>query len=259
MAISAHRGVNDLMGYEPVLDGVEALEDVLGRAGHRKLGVVAKYTVFLHPETVAQTNGEALFRIARTRDSARRGCTIERPDGSKVMVDDNTSPTLAFKWAAQQGRGPDIQFNHIYKGTNDPDLYTALWNICVTPAFLAKLTDVKRHGDVVAALKRRSFDLYDHKPKGEPEPEPPEGYDSSKWHDPPPPVPDLEAVLRARLNRAPSSRPAKSCREIGWYFSRWEPEYSDGRRGLAGTVQRRPERYSDGLFPLRDHDSISTR
>ena len=66
-------------------------------------------------------------------------------------MDDNTSPTLAFKWAAQQGRGPDIQFNHIYTGTNDPDLYTALWNICVTPAFLAKLTDVS----VMPMLSRR--------------------------------------------------------------------------------------------------------
>ena len=216
--------MNVCVGYQSILDGAEALEDVLGRAGHRKLEVVAKYTVFLHPETVKQTNGEALFRIARTRDSARRGCTIERPDGSKVMVDDNTSPTLAFKWAAQQGRGPDIQFNHIYTGTNDPDLYTALWNICVTPAFLAKLTDVKRHADVVAALQRRSFDLYGHKPKGELEPEPPEGYDSLEWHDPPPPVDDLESVLRRRLKGAPRSTPAKACREIGWYFSRWQPD-----------------------------------
>ena len=190
--------------------------------------MVAKYTVFLHPDTVKQTNGEALFRIARTRDSARRGHIIDRPDGSKVMVDDNTSPTLAFKWAAQQERGPDIQFNHIYKGTNDPDLYTALWNICVTPAFLAKLTDVKRHADVVAALKRKSFDLYGYLPEGEPVPEPPDGYDrlEKKWREHPRPVPCLKSVLRDRLKRAPKSRPAKACREIGWYFSGWEPDHT---------------------------------
>ena len=222
------------MGYEQILDGVEALEDVLERAGYRTvLEAVAGHTVFLHPETVEQTYGEALFPVARTRDMARRGCIVERPGGGRAMLDDNTSPTVAFEWAAQQRRGPDVQFNHLYKGTDesdlytaDPDIYTALWNICVTPAFLAKLTDVKRHADVIAALKRRSFDLYGYLPEGEPEPELPDGYDSleKKWREHPPPVSDLESVLRERLDRAPKSRPAEACRKIGWHFSGWEPD-----------------------------------
>ena len=56
-----------------------------------------------------------------------------------------------------------MQFNHLFKAatesdmyTADPDIYTALCSICVTPAFLAKLTDVKRHAHVLAALQRRS-------------------------------------------------------------------------------------------------------
>ena len=65
---------------------------MLGRVQCRTvLEAVARYTVFLHPETVEQTNGEALFRITRTRDSARRGCTIERPDGSKVSRSPNSA------------------------------------------------------------------------------------------------------------------------------------------------------------------------
>lgn len=115
-----------------MLDGREALEGVLRRAGRTVLAAVAEQTVFLHPETVEQTNGEALFPIAR--DPARRGCIVEL-DGRRLMMDDNTSPTLAFEWAAQQKKGPDVQFNHIYKGADNPDIYTALWNICVTPAF----------------------------------------------------------------------------------------------------------------------------
>ena len=98
----------------------------------------------------------------------------------------------------------------------------------MTPAFLAKLTDVKRHADVVAALKRKSFDLYGYLPEGEPVPEPPDGYDrlEKKWREHPPPVPCLKSVLRDRLKRAPKSRPAKACREIGWYFSGWEPDHT---------------------------------
>ena len=208
-----------VLAYEPILDGAAALEDALGRGRHRLLEVVAKHTVFLPPETVTQTTNKALFPIIRRpKDDSRPLGTVV--DG--VMLDDNTSPTLAFLWAAQRKRGPDVQFNHIYQRPYDPGTYTALWNICVTPAFLAKLTDV--HDDVIAALKRRSFDLYRYVPEDEPAPEPPDGYDSLNWHHPPPPVSKLECVLRKRLNRAPKSRPAKACRQTGWYFSDWEPD-----------------------------------
>lgn len=213
--------------YEPIPDGFEALKLVLHRAEYRTvLEAVAGHTVFLDPETVKQTKGEALFPIVRKKKDDPRplGATDTQPGRGQVILDDNTSPTLAFRWAARQERPPDVQFNHIYKRPYDPDCYTALWNICVTPAFLAKLTDV--HDDVIAALRRRSFDLYGYLPADKPEPEPPDGYDSleKKWRKPPPPVSDLEAVLRRRLQREPKSRPAKACREIGWYFSGWEPD-----------------------------------
>ena len=214
-------GVSRVSEYEPVPDGFEALERVLDRAGYRTvLEAVVEHTVFLHPETVKQAKGEALFRIIRKKKDD------PRPPDETVTLDDNTSPTLAFEWAAQQKRPPDVQFNHIYKRPYDPGCYTALWNICVTPAFLAKLTDT--HHGVIAALKRRSFDLYDCLPNDEPEPEPPDGYNSlkKKWRRHPPPVSDLETVLRARLQKAPKSRPAKAGREIGWYFSGWEPDHT---------------------------------
>lgn len=217
---------------EQILDGVKSLEAVLVRAGYRTLiEAVAEHTVFLHPETVAQAHGEALFPVTRTKDMARRGRIIERPYGGRVMLDDNRSPTDAFVWAAQQRRGPDVQFNHLFTVATesdmysaDPAIYTALWNICVTPAFLAKLTDVKRHAHVLAALQRRSFDLYGYLPAGQSAPEPPDDYDSLTWRDHPPPVADLERALRDQLRRAPRSRPAQACREIGWCFSGWEPD-----------------------------------
>ena len=95
-----------------ILDGVKAFEDVLDRAGYsRILHAVAAHTVFLHPETVAQTNGEALFPVIRTRNMDARGDIVEQPDGRRVLLDDNTSPQLAFQWAAQRkkGSGSDVQ------------------------------------------------------------------------------------------------------------------------------------------------------
>ena len=59
---------------EQILDGVKSLEAVLVRAGYRtlidrRLGrAVAEHTVFLHPETVAQAHGEALFPVTRTKE-----------------------------------------------------------------------------------------------------------------------------------------------------------------------------------------------
>lgn len=227
------------MGSEQILDGTESLRDVLRRAGYRtELEAVAAHTVFLHPETVARTNGAALFPVTRTADRTRRGDIVERPNGRRVMLDDNTSPAKAFEWAAQQRRGPDLQVNHLFKVAvesdtynADPDIYTALWNICVTPAFLAKLTDVKRHAHVLAALQRRSCDLYGYLPAGQRAPEPPDDYDSLAWRACSPPVPNLERALRTQLNRAPRSRPAQACREIGWYFSDWEPDRTLRSRG----------------------------
>ncbi|MGI9017083.1 MAG: hypothetical protein ACR2HR_08275 [Euzebya sp.] len=137
----------------PILDGEEVLRDLALNAGYASLpALLASHTIFLHPETVRQTNGKAVFPVVR--DSARRG---QRGDvnGTAVVFCDNTTPTSTFLWAANRREGHDVQYNHLWSGSKDPDTYTALWNICVTPSFLAKLTDTKAHADTIALLRRR--------------------------------------------------------------------------------------------------------
>src|SRR5262245_27146245 len=58
-----------------------------------------------------------------------------------------------------RGPGPDVQYNHVWNDSANPDAYTALWNVCATPAFLAKTTDGSNHPDVVAALRYRAWEL----------------------------------------------------------------------------------------------------
>lgn len=100
--------------------------------------------------------------------------------------------------------------------------YTALWNLCVTPAYLAKVTDGSNSLEVQAALRRRSYELFGHVPDGEAVPEAPPGYDDLVWRVPsPPPPPDLAAVLRERLAANQGSSPAASAREFGWLFGGW--------------------------------------
>lgn len=214
----------DVAGLPPVStsstipDGVDALTATLRLAGYATVSeAVAAHTVFLHPDTVSQTGGRALFR--HVRDMALRDTIGPLADGTRVMFDDNDGPTRGFLWAANGQKGRDVQFNHIWGDPKSLASYTALWNLCLTPAFLAKTTDGSNHPEVVHLLRYRSLDLYGHMPQGEVRPDKPAGYDALVWPDPPPAVEDLEATLRQRLTSAPKSRPARSSRQLGWLFS----------------------------------------
>jgi hypothetical protein len=213
-------------GGPVVLDGVGQLKEVLGLAGLTVVEAVARYTVFLHPATVAQTGGQALFPVIRNVAMHLRGTFAMGDDGREVLLDDNTSPTLSFLWAGGLRKGPDVQFNHVWNVSRDRGAYTALWNLCATPAFLAKTTDGANHPEVVAALRYRAYSLYGTTPANVPVPEEPEAFSSLIWAPHPPPVPNLEDVLRARLRRNPRSRPAIAARAIGWCFSDWRPDPS---------------------------------
>jgi hypothetical protein len=211
---------------EPVLDGVERLEEVLLGAGYAStLHGVAAHTVMLHPSVVAQTGGSAIFRTVRRNPSVgERVGEFGEVSFQPVMFDDNLSAIAAFTWAAAQGRGRDVQFNHIWPSSRDCRVYTALWNLCATPAFLAKTTDGSNHPAVVAALRRRSFELYGYVPAGETVPDAPEGYDSLTWADHPAPVTDLEAVYRFAMSTKPKDRVVGSARRLGWLFSEWRAD-----------------------------------
>jgi hypothetical protein len=208
---------------QPVLDGVASLRDFARKAGYPTIvTAVAEHAIFLPPSTVAQAGHGALFRIVR--DYVGRGTFGDLPDGRRVLLDDNTSPTLSFLWSAGLGKGPDIQFSHLWTASRDPDAYTALWNLCVTPAFLAKATDGSNHPDVLAALRYRAFDLYGRVPSGFPDPPKPDGYGHLRWAPFAPAVSDLERELRQRLAGSPKSRPTIASRELGWHFSDWVPD-----------------------------------
>ena len=208
---------------QPVMDGVRALAHFAERAGYPSvIALVAENTLFLHPETVAQTEGKPLFPVIR--DPMRRGELATLADGSRVLLDDNTSPTLAFLWSSGRSKGADVQYNHLWGVPRNRQTYTALWNLAVTPAFLAKTTDGSNHPEVLQALRYRSWDLYGYLPAGEEAPRRPAGYEGLGWLAPPEPVADLGGLLRARMKGAPKSRPAMAAREVGWLFSGWEPD-----------------------------------
>jgi len=211
----------------PVMDGVKVLDAFVRRAGYPSVAAaVAEHTVFLDPRTVAQTAGKPVFPIIR--DPVRRGQFGVLPEGRRVLLDDNTTPTWAFLWAAGCNKGVDVQYNHVWTDSQNPELYTALWNLCATPAFLAKTTDGQNHPEVRLAVQFRAYELYGAQLAGRSTPARPDGYEGLSWAPMPEPIAGLEAAYRSRLASSPKSRMAVAAREIGWLFSGWAPDATLG-------------------------------
>lgn len=202
------------------LDGRKALREILQSSSYGSfLQTVASLTAFSHPQTVAQTKNQNLFRMVR--NMKRRS---EPDDAKKVVYDDNAGPHMAFIVANQLktiAGERDLQLNHIWDGlTRDVRYYTSLANLCVTPSFLAKLTDYSP--EVQALLRFRAFELYGWHPLESQHPTKPSGYDSLAWAAPLDPVFDLEKRFRKHMRTKLKNRVVVSVRRYGWLFSNWQ-------------------------------------
>ncbi len=197
------------------LNGRHALEAVIASSQYGTVAqAIASLTLFSHPETVRQTGGKAIFPVVRTQ--SRVGQHGEQ-EGRTVMFDDNRSPTSAFRWANGLASGrADIQFNHVYPVSLDIDAYTALPNICMTPAFIAKLTDMD--DEIRRLLEYRVFKLYGWTPKGMSPPDAPANYEILEWAAPLPAVADVRANLERAMANKPKDRTVMAARALGWLF-----------------------------------------
>jgi hypothetical protein len=199
--------------------GKEILDRVIKKAGYPTLlHLVAENTLFTHPETVKKTANKNLFRTIR--DFPQRGKMIDWLDSKKVMCCDNEGPNRTFLWCNGDFKYSEVQFNHVYSNSQNVEVYTSLANLCVTPAFIAKLTDTD--DEVKKLLKYRAYDLFGFY-QGQ-IPIMPSGYGQLKWKDFIPPIQNLEVYLLQRMNDCRKSRSAISAREIGWYFSDYLPD-----------------------------------
>jgi hypothetical protein len=210
----------------PILkfDGRAALIRVIEQSDYGSLPqAVAALTVFAHPDTVAQTEARNVFRSVRRRQQGDVGTFAEVAGcAGRVMRDDNRSPAVAFEWAHSIRERPDVQVNHLWSRSQDVTAYTSLANLCLTPSFLAKLTDTDE--SIRTLLRYRAFDLFGYLPPSEGTPAKPAEYDHVLWADPLPPVPNLERVLRAAMSTKRKDRVVACARELGWLFSGFQPD-----------------------------------
>lgn len=201
--------------FEYNLDGYAALEAVIAASGyHNMLQAVASLTVFSHPDTVRHTGCQPVIRVIR--HAAKRGSVLE-VDGKLVGLDDNKAPTDIFLWCNGIVRRPrDIQFNHVYADSQDPESYGCLANLCITPSFLAKLTDT--NPTVKALLQYRAFDLYGWHPGRLTPPPMPEAYNHLTWAPCLPPVEDPKRTFLAFMSRRPKDRTTLFAARLGTVF-----------------------------------------
>jgi hypothetical protein len=213
------------------IDGKEKLKRVLHDAGYDSLvAAVAKHALFLHPDTVKQTTNKNLFRVVRA-ESSRRGQIVRYDSGpGDVLLDDNNSPANVFRWAIEDFSHDDVQFNHLYRDARTVEIYTSMANLCVTPAFLSKLTDTDV--DVVAMLRYRAYDIYGFVPPGSPKPDKPAGYEKLVWHPFPAALVSVEGTFRKQMATKPKDRTTISAAQVGWLYSGFEP---DGRLPVGRT------------------------
>ena len=192
--------------------GREVLRSLLAAAYGSPAQAVASLALFSHPDTVAQTEYKAAVPVIRG-EIADRGKIGER-HGRQVGFDDNTAPTNVFDWInGRTVRPDDIQYNHVYDDSKNPDTYTCLANLCVTPSFLAKRTD--HDPEIRALLRYRVWDIYHWHPAHEPEPVKPAGYENLVWAPFLPAVANVKAVFSARTARCGGSRTAKFITVLG--------------------------------------------
>lgn len=193
-------------------DGHAALESLIVASPYGSiLQAVASLSVFSHPDTVRQTGNRPVIPVIR--NGARRGEIIEI-DGRRVGLDDNKAPTDVFMWCNGWKRRPrDIQFNHVYTDSQDPESYACLANLCITPSFLAKLTDT--NPQVRDVLRYRVWDIYGWHPRRAEEPREPNGYRNLKWAPFLPPVDDVRSLLEQTMAHRKADRTTRMASQLG--------------------------------------------
>lgn len=199
-------------------DGHRALAAALAKSEWRTIEqALASLAVFASPRTVDEMNNRPVFRMVRGRSEQRGQIDYDRG----VMFDDNRGPTVAFCWATgYSGRTEHLQFNHIYLQSDDVEFYSRLSNMCVTPTFLAKITD--RQG--AQFLRFRAWELFGLLPPNGAAPKMPDGYDGLEWAPPLDPLADVESTMRQKMSTKPKDRVTQSVRELGWVYSSYKPD-----------------------------------
>lgn len=185
------------------LDGHLILEEAISQLGIDLLALVALASVFASPDVFQQLrseNGLGVWypNVRRYKRGERKGDMV-----GNVRLDDNTYGNYAIDGAVGRAT-PGLEASHVWPLTTyDERYHTCIANIVLLPASIAGLSD--KHPGVIAALKYRSFELFDWYPVdiagvSQQKPERPDCY-PAVWRKPEPMTPAIAEAIRRRKPR----------------------------------------------------------
>jgi len=176
--------------------GKHALKDVLIKSYGSVINAVASMTVFPPKSIVNSLGAHAVcnaVRISKQHSSLGKQCGEKVPiaEGGEAMLDENCIPDGIFKFCFKPSVSRSIkrnnaytQLNHIYQcAGRGPDYFANLANLCLTPNFIAKLTDEDE--TIQKMLQYRAFQLYCFNPEGFDFSEQAEEFSSLSWFEMP--------------------------------------------------------------------------
>jgi hypothetical protein len=172
------------------MDGNNTLRRALANLSTNLTAVVARCAIWASPEVVMALRLEPENQDARWWYNCRRAKGQEGKPGTfvdGVCLDNNMRAGSCIKRVCRMENHlghSNWTACHIWaKSCYDPRYHTSIPNLILLPAALADLTDF--YGPTIAALRYRSYELYDWYAWDNP-PRKPGGYDKLIWRNPVP-------------------------------------------------------------------------
>ena len=143
---------------------VRSLEDYFREGGVSIIQAAFAHSYFVHPDAVRAKTPYFPERARRSREhysGFEKGRQAIGPgDGREVWLDDNQHAQMAWERYTGHGlvRGTGYSVRHIWGNTWNPDLFTAVWNLCYMPFWAGMLTETQ-HPELERAIRQASWGL----------------------------------------------------------------------------------------------------
>ena len=159
------------------IDGEKPLIELLEKNYGSLIKAIAQLTLFPPTEIVKKLGSKKVvnaMRYSKSIKTKNKEGEVTKIGNMHYLLDGNCIPDTIFK-ACFKNIGnnnffdrdqSNTQLNHIYPSaiSQNPEIHSNLAKLCLTPNFIAYLTD--KEGVVINLLQFRAYQLYDYNPKG---------------------------------------------------------------------------------------------
>jgi hypothetical protein len=151
-----------------IVSAIESLEEYFQRGGESAILAAFKHTYFINPDAVRAKTPYYENRARRSNEHYPGKAKGHRTywsdgDGREIILDDNSKAQAAWVGYTKRKleRRSAYGIRHIWGNTNNPEAFTAGWNICYMPFWAGMLTEEQHPNNALQlAVKQASWDLF---------------------------------------------------------------------------------------------------